>query len=46
MKEQLQKLDEQNQRLKSLIVRLTNSLNMGLTKTLIEPLNNAVPALA
>ena len=46
MQQQIDKLSEQNERLKSAIVRMTNSINSGVTKTLIEPLNRAAPVIA
>ena len=45
-RQKLDRLSEENQRLKNALVRLTNSINSGLTKALIEPLKNAMPNLA
>jgi len=45
LSQQVGRLSEQNQSLKSSVIKLCNSLNASMTKTLIEPLNNAVPLL-
>ena len=42
---QIDRLADQNQRLKDMIIRVVNSINFGLSKTLLEPLSNAVPLL-
>ena len=42
----VQTLTDQNDRLKAAIVRLTNSLNVGVQKTLVDPLREAVPILS
>lgn len=45
MSQQIATISEQNQRLKSTIIRIINSINSGMTKTLIDPLNNSLPVL-